>query len=56
MLKYNINTLFQSYKHFLLQNDENLVVSQQVKVKPSLGHYAKNVFSPIIPIEACEFY
>jgi len=55
MLKYNINTPFSSYKHLLLQNDGDLVVRQQVKVKTSLGHYATNVFSPIIPIAACEF-
>ena len=29
-------------------------MSQQVKVKPYLGHYDKNVLNHIIPIEACD--
>jgi len=53
MVKYNINTHFPSFKHLLLQNDGDLVVSQQVKVKPSLKHYDKDVLNQIIPIEAC---
>jgi len=55
MLKYHLNTPFHSSKHLLPQHDGDLVVTQQVKFKPSLGHFDKSVLSPIIHIEACEF-
>jgi len=43
MLKHNIDYLFSSHKFSWIQNGGDLVVSQQVKVKPSLGHHVKNV-------------
>ena len=54
MLKHNINALSPSYKAFWLQNDRDLIVSQHVKVKPSLEHYDINVLSYIVPIKACD--
>jgi len=54
MLKHNIDAHFPSYKPYCLKNDGNLVVNQQVKVKSSLGHYAKNVLSHIVPVEVCD--
>jgi len=54
MLKHNTKTPFQSYKLSWIQNDRDLIVSLQVKVKPSLGHYDKNVLSHIVPVEACD--
>jgi len=56
MLKDNINTLFPSYKHLLFQNHGDFVVRQHVKVKPSLGHFDKNVLSHIIPIETGDVF
>jgi len=50
LLKHNIYALFPSHKFSWIQNDGDLVVSQQVKVKPSLGHHVKNVLSHIVPV------
>ena len=54
MLKHNIDYLFSSHKFSWIQNGGDLVVSQQVKVKPSLGYYAKNVLNHIVLVEACD--
>jgi len=51
MLKYTINTHFPSYKHFFFQNDGDLVMTQQVQVKPYLGPYDKKDLRSIVPIE-----
>jgi len=40
----------------LALNDGNLVVSQQVKAKPSLGHYDKKNLNHIVPVEACDIF
>ena len=43
MLKHNLDAHFPSYKLSRIKKDRDLVVSQQVKDKDFVGHYAKNV-------------
>jgi len=54
LLKLNTEVHPQPYKLSWIQKDGNLIVSQQVKVKLSIGQYSENVLCDLVPLEACD--